>query len=155
MSNVGIFVDTTNIYRGLFNQYGRKLDYKKMLEYFADLGPAKHLAAFGVQIEKDSQKFITVLKHLGFFTHFKLVKAPTPEKREIKDCKVEFVLEVLKHTADLDIIVLGTSDGAYVPLVTHLMGLGKKVVIFGTVISAKLKTAAFSYIEITESLLEG
>ena len=56
-------MDVSNLYYSTVNKFdGKKLDYKAYLKYIEDLGKIKTAIAFGAQMNKEANGFITYLK---------------------------------------------------------------------------------------------
>jgi uncharacterized LabA/DUF88 family protein len=150
--NVGIFADIGNLYYCISKKFpGRKLDYEKYLQTskIDDDYTVLIAKAYGTQMNEEAQGFITCLKKIGYTTHFKTLQGLN--RRVHWDCQI--ALDVEKHIDRLDIIVLGTANPDFVPLVEWIKNKGRRCIIHAAGINKELK-AATSFYEIGEDLLE-
>ena len=157
MRRIGLFVDVGNLYHCLRKKYKGKLSYKKLFEYVADLGDIQIAIAYGAQIGKEAQGFINCLKQFGYETKFKQPRTFKIKADSIKrkaDWDVGIAVDIIRYLDQIDMVVLGTADGDFEPIVQYAREYGKIIVIIGTGISHELTHSADECIEIPESLLE-
>jgi uncharacterized LabA/DUF88 family protein len=66
------------------------------------------------------------------------------------DWDVGIVIDAIRTAASLDVIVLASGDGDFIPLVEYLKNQGKRVEVlsFGKTTSLKLKEAADEFIDL-------
>lgn len=153
MKKAGIFLDVSNLYYCLQKKYNRKLDYTKYLAYISELYEPSHIFAYVALKGNQNIGFIHALEKLGMNIRSKAVKEFTDGQRKC-DLDVEIVLDMVNTAPKMDICVLGTADGDLAPAVSWLSARSIDTVILGCGVSADLKTAAKSVIEIPHSLLE-
>jgi uncharacterized LabA/DUF88 family protein len=153
---IGIFVDTTNLYRTVHKKFKNKLCYDLYREKVTDLfGETELNLAYVMQIANEASGFIGCLRAAGFVTKTKRPLTFKVGDREIKRCNwhVEMLIDMFRND-DLDCVILGSSDSELLPLVKFLEEQGVKVVILASLIPKRLAEAASKAIEITEDLLE-
>lgn len=157
MNRIGVFVDVSNLYYCIKKKYnGRKLSYKKYLDYVKDLGTVVKATAYGCRINDEAKGFIFCLKETGFETKFKTVKTfsrDTGVQRKA-DWDVGIAIDIVRTIKEFDMIVLGTADGDLEPVVDWCMENAVDVIVVACGISRDLKKRATEFIEIPESLLE-
>ena len=157
MSNVGIFVDTCDLYRKVQRNFGRgsKISFDIFLDFIAG-GSWEIGVAYGMRSE--SQGFPNYLKVLGFTPKFKPPRVYEIGDRKIKKCdwNIMLVMDVIQGVDDhgLNTVVLGSSNGLLLPLVNYLRESGVEVIIVASGIPYVLRKSADSYCEITAEHLE-
>jgi len=158
---VGVFIDVSNLYYCIDKKFdGRKLDYKKYMDFISELGDIICANAYGAQIRNEANKFIYFLKSVGFNTKWKKPKFYVNRNdgqvqyRHKADWDVGIAVDIIKASDRIDILILGSADGDLKPLVEYMTSKSIEVVIFATKISRELKGCSTKYIEIPESLLE-
>jgi uncharacterized LabA/DUF88 family protein len=154
---IGIFVDVSNLYYCINKKFkGRKLNYQKYWDYIAPLGKIVVANAYGAQIKNQAAGFIYVLKKIGFKPHYYTPKSFTDHGRVTRkaDYDVNIVVDILENLEKLDLIILGSADGDFVPLIQKIQEQHKKIIVFACRISQDIKKLGELYIEIPESFLE-
>ena len=152
MKRIGLFVDVSNLYYCVSSKYNKKLDYSKLLNYIKDLGKIEAAVAYGAQMNNEANNFIKCIKEYGYDIRYKEPKSY--EKKRKADWDVGITVEVMTRSDEFDMVVLGTADGDFIPLVEHLLRQNKNVVVLASGISRELAEIATKAIEIPESLLE-
>ena len=149
MKRLGIFLDTGNLYYCIGKKFEkRKLDYRKYLDYLADLGEATRATAYGCQLNSEAVGFMHCLKQIGLQTKWKTVK------NHKANWDVGMAIDIVRMADRIDSVILGTSNPNLVPVVEYITQLGIDVIVVACGISKELKEAATDFIEIPESMLE-
>lgn len=156
---IGIYVDTSNLYHKIQRRFGAgsKLDYEQYLgKCQGDDRFISETIAYGMQINNEASGFISCLKMAGFRVKFKPPRIMTIGDREIKQCdwNVTIALDIVRVIDRLDVVVLGSSNTALVPLVRWIKERGVRVVILAAGVPNIFKEIADEVIEITEEYLE-
>jgi uncharacterized LabA/DUF88 family protein len=154
---IGIFVDTTNLYRTVHKKFKNKLCYDLYREKVEELYELSTVQiAYVMQIANEASGFIGCLRAAGFLTKTKRPLTFQVGDREIKRCNwhVEMLIDIFRNLNELEMVVLGSSDSELLPLVKFLEDQGIKVIILSSLIPKRLADAASKAIEITEELLE-
>jgi uncharacterized LabA/DUF88 family protein len=154
---IGVYVDTTNLYRTVNKKFKNKLCYDLYLEKVVALFEESTVnIAYVMQIANEASGFIGCLRAAGFTTKTKRPLTFKIGDREIKRCNwhVEMIIDMFRDIDELDCVILGSSDSELLPLVKYLKEQGIKVVILASLIPKRLADAASKAIEITEDLLE-
>jgi len=150
---VGIFIDTQNIYHSAKNFYGKNVDFGKLVSF---LNQDRNLIrAIAYVIKSDlSQKeimFYEALISKGIELRIKdIVILPDGSKKA--DWDIGIAVDAIRLSKFLDVIILVTGDGDFVPLVEFLKNQGNIVEIagFGKNTSVKLKEIADFYYDLDE-----
>jgi uncharacterized LabA/DUF88 family protein len=151
---IGVFIDTGNIYsRVNYKFQGRKLDYKKYLEFFEGLGTVSKAVAYGVQLNDDAHDFIQALRYVGFSPRFKSVKhqALIPKRN---NHNVGLTIDVVNMLDRFDMVVIGSSNAELIPTIRYCMDKGVDVIVFACSVPKVLRDICTRHIEVYEGLLE-
>jgi uncharacterized LabA/DUF88 family protein len=155
---IGIFVDVSNLYYCIGKKYrGRKLDYKKYFNYIREFGTVTVANAYGAQIDNQAEGFLHCLKRVGFSPRYETPKSFSENGVVTKKANydVKIAVDVLNILEDLDIIVIGSADSDFIPLLKNILASGKKAIVFACKISNDiLNLKDVTSIEIPESLIE-
>jgi len=133
---VGIFVDVQNMYYSAREMYSSKVDFGSILD--VALGGRKLIRAIAYVIragEIKEESFFDALKKAGF---------------EVSDWDIGIAMDTIELAPKLDVIVLVSGDGDFVPLVEHLrraIGCKVEVAAFGRSASSKLKEEADEFVD--------
>jgi len=157
LKRVGVFVDVSNLYLCLNKKFNKRLDYAAFLEYAIRDEELYRAYAYGAQMENEATNFMMILEDLGYTLKYKRPEVYFDGEKEITkaDWDVGITVDVLQLLPKLDVVVLGTGDGDFVPLVEHVKRTGTLVHVIGCNISHRLVQAADIVSEIEINLLEG
>lgn len=148
---VGVFVDAQNMYHSAKNLYHARLNFKKMLD--AVVGNRKLIRAFIYVIRTESgeeKAFFEALKKGGFEIKEKDLQI-FPGGMKKADWDVGMAIDAVILADKLDVAVLATGDGDFIPLVEYLRvskGLKVEVVSFGRSTSSKLKEVVDRFVDL-------
>jgi uncharacterized LabA/DUF88 family protein len=154
---LGVFVDVSNIYYCIGKKFeGRKLDYRKYLEFLDDLGDVVKAIAYGSQLNNEATGFVYALQQIGFQPKFKAVKSYRDGEnlRRKADHDVAIAIDIVQMLDRFDIVILGTADSDLEPVVHYCTQRGVDVITFACGISRDLKASSTKFFEIYEALLE-
>jgi len=156
MTNIGLFVDTSDLYHRIRRKFNGKLCYEAYYEEVSSWGTMQQAVAYGMQVSAEAGGFITCLRVAGFDTRFKRPKVMRVGDREIKRCDhgVSIAIDIVKTIDHLDTVVLGVSNPDYIPLINWVRDRGVKVVILASCVPRSLRDVADKVIEIDEEYLE-
>jgi len=150
---VGVFVDAQNMYHSAKNLYHAKVNFKKVLE--AAVGKRRLIRAFIYVIRTESgeeKAFVEALEKSGFEIKEKDLQI-FPGGMKKADWDVGLAMDAVILADKIDVAVLVSGDGDFVPLVEYLRiskGLKVEVMSFGRSTSAKLKEAADVFIDLED-----
>ena len=154
---IGLFVDVSNLYYCIANKFNkRKLDYARYYKYIQEIGHIEYAIAYGAQIENQAAKFLWAIQQIGFETKYRAPKAfsDNGKIRKKADCDLQIAVDIMSTINDIDLLILGSADGDFKPLLELARERGVGVVVIACTISHDLKEIADEAIEIPESLLE-
>ncbi|MEK7151168.1 MAG: NYN domain-containing protein [Patescibacteria group bacterium] len=141
---VGVFVDAQNMYHSARNLYKARVNFKKVLEQA--VGDRRLIRAFiyVIRTETGEEKaFIEALEKGGYEIKEKDLQVFAGGMKKA-DWDVGMAMDAVILADKIDVAVLVTGDGDFVPLVEYLrisQGLKVEAMSFGRSTSAKLKEA--------------
>ncbi|MBI4262707.1 NYN domain-containing protein [Candidatus Uhrbacteria bacterium] len=151
---VGIFVDTQNMYHSARNLHGGRLNFKAVLE--AALAGRKliHAIAYVIAAEaQEEESFFDALNKSGFAVKMKDIQTFAGGAKKA-DWDVGLAIDAVKFADKLDVVVLMSGDGDFVPLVHYLQenkGCHVEVVSFRKTTSQKLVEVADDFTDLGEN----
>src|SRR3989344_2377569 len=152
---VGIFIDLQNLYHSAKHLYQSRVNYRELIKELINGRQLIRTVGYVVKSE-------TALGEISFFE----AMTKTGVELRIKDLQifpggvkkadwdVGMAVDAIRMASMLDVIVLVTGDGDFVPLVEYLkLGLGKgvEVAAFGRTTSGRLRESTDTFIDL-ESL---
>lgn len=149
---VGIFIDVQNVYHSAKNLYNSRVNFQELLK---TLVAERHLiraVAYVVKSETalGEESFFEALRKTGLELRTKdLLIYPGGVKKA--DWDVGLAVDAIRMANFLDVVILVTGDGDFVPLVEYLKwGLGRQVEVaaFSRTASSRLKESADRFIEL-------
>ncbi len=151
---VGVLVDIQNLYYSAKVLYGKKVNFGQMMK--ASVGDRKLIRAiaYGIKTQEgQEEKFFEALEKQGFEVKTKDLQI-FPGGAKKGDWDVGIAVDAIKMSKSLDVIILMSGDGDYIPLVEYLQGTtGCRVegMAFTESSSNKLVEKLDSFINISES----
>lgn len=150
---VGVFVDVSNLYYSARVMYNRKVNFKAVLKEI--VGDRKLIRAIAYVIKAESpeeQKFFDALDSIGFEVKSKELQVFYGGHKK-GDWDVGIAMDTIRLAPKLDVVVVVSGDGDFIPLVDHLKSIGQKaeVVAFGRSASGKLREIADNFIDLDGS----
>lgn len=138
---VGVFVDVGNMYHSAKNLYNRRVNFQEILKT-ATAGRKLIRALAYVVVSKtlEEQTFFEALSKQGFEVKMKDLQVFVDGSKK-GDWDVGLAIDAIKSADKLDVVVLITGDGDFIPLVTYLKenrGCIVELLAFGETASAKL-----------------
>lgn len=169
---VGIFIDIQNLYHSSKNLYNARVNYKELVRALvagrqlirtmayvvkADMTepePAQKTgAASGTpRVMSGEAAFFDALKQTGIELRMKDIQVYAGGAKKA-DWDVGMAVDAIRMASFLDVVILVTGDGDFIPLVEYLKwGLGRQaeVAAFSRTASGKLKEAADIFIPLEE-----
>lgn len=151
---VGIFVDVQNLYHSSKNLYKSRVNYKELIRHI--VGDRELIRAVAYVVKSDTamgeSAFFDALEKSGLELRSKDLQVYADGLKKA-DWDVGMAVDAIRMSAFLDVVVLVTGDGDFVPLVEYLKwGTGRLVEIaaFSRTSSAKLREAADRFVNIEE-----
>ncbi len=152
---VGVFVDVGNMYHSAKNLYDANVNFKKILE--AAVAGRKLIRAVAYVVKSnstDEQGFFEALSSQGFEVKMKDLQI-FPGGAKKGDVDIDMAMDAIKSADKLDVIILVTGDGDFIPLVLYLKenkGCQVEVMAFGKTSSAKLVEQADDFVDIEKEI---
>jgi uncharacterized LabA/DUF88 family protein len=150
---VGVLVDASNMYHSAKNLFGGHLNYKEVLA--AAVADRKLIRAIAYVVKTEGEEevpFFEALSQLGFEVNIKTLQI-FPGGAKKGDWDVGLTIDAVKLSEKLDVIILVSGDGDYLPLVEYLQntkGCLVEVLAFRKSASSKLIEAADDFIDLSE-----
>ena len=151
---VGVFVDVSNLYHSAKNLYRSKVDFGQVLR--AAVGERELVRAIAYVIKADIEQekaFFDALGKSGFEVKQKDLQVFAGGAKK-GDWDVGMALDAIKIAPHLDVVVIISGDGDFIPLVSYLKenkGCRVEVVGFGKTTSGRLIEEADQFIDLDES----
>lgn len=149
---VGVFVDVQNLYYSAKNLYQAKVNFAKILEIAVSGRKLIRAIAYVIRAQNpEEQRFFEALDKQGFEVKMKDLQIFFGGMKK-GDWDIGIVMDIIKLSSKLDVVVLVTGDGDFVPLVEYLSNHGQfvEVMAFGESASAKLKEEANEFIDLSK-----
>ena len=151
---VEVLIDVQNLYYSAKNLYHSKVNFQEVLKQA--VAGRKFIRAFGYVVRTktgEEAPFFDALSKIGIETRVRDLQEFYGGAKKA-DWDVGIVIDAIRTAPGLDVIVLVSGDGDFIPLVEYLKNFGKRVevVAFGRTTSAKLKEVADEYIDLDENV---
>jgi len=151
---IGVFIDIQNLYHSAKNLYGGRVSYGDLLKHL--VAGRKLLRALGYVVKSDpatgEDAFFEALHKAGIELRIKDIQI-FPGGMKKADWDVGLAVDAIRVANMVDVVVIVSGDGDFVPLVEYLKwGLGRTVEVaaFGRTTSARLKESADSFVDLEE-----
>ncbi len=154
-TRVALFVDVQSVFYNARNLYGRKMDFKKLVEVTRadrELGLA---VAYIVQSpDVDQSNFISMLQHNGYSVR---QKTPGRHADGVPSVESSMAADIASQVRGFDAVVLVAGDGEIMDLAGDLSGSGVRVELFAFEqnVPDEARGASDQFVAIDEELLLG
>ncbi len=150
---VGVLMDVQNLYHSAKNLYKAKVNFGEILK--TAVSGRKLIRAFAYVVRTktgEERPFFEALTKLGIETRVRDLQEFYGGMKKA-DWDVGIVIDAIRTSPSLDVIVLCSGDGDFIPLVEYLKNQGKRVEIiaFGKTTSSKLKEITDEFIDLDKS----
>lgn len=149
---VGILVDVQNMYYTGKVLYKKKVSFKNILLEAASGRKLIRAIAYGVKTEEGlEEKFFEALESQGFEVKTKDLQIFAGGAKKA-DWDVGIAVDAIKMSRSLDVIVLVSGDGDYIPMIEYVQnttGCRVEVIAFKKSTSAKLIDVADDFIDLS------
>jgi uncharacterized LabA/DUF88 family protein len=147
---VEVLIDVQNLYYSARNLYGQKVNFGEVLK--TSVAGRKFIRSFAYVVRTktgEEKPFFDALTKLGIETRVRDLQEFYGGAKKA-DWDVGIVIDAIRTAQALDVIVLCSGDGDFIPLVDYLKNQGKRVEVaaFGRTTSLKLKEAADEFIDL-------
>lgn len=147
---VGVFVDVQNLYYTARNVYNARVNFTNILKDAVGERPLVKAIAYGIKADMpEEQKFFDALEKAGFEVKLKDLQSFYGGAKK-GDWDVGIVMDIIKMNPKLDVVVLASGDGDFIPLLEYLQVLGQRVelVSFGKSTSSRMRDLVDSYLDL-------
>ncbi len=151
---IGVLVDIQNMYYSARVLYKKKVNFKEVLKAAVAGRKLIRAIAYGIRtLEGLEKNFFEALQKSGFEVRTKDLQI-FPGGAKKGDWDVGITVDAVKLAEHLDVVVLVTGDGDYIPLVQYLQntkGCRVEVIAFSESASGKLTEAADDFTNLSEN----
>jgi len=151
---VGVLVDASNMYHSAKNLYGKRVNYKEVLKTAVAGRKLIRATAYVIKTETDEGiNFFEALHQQGFEVKMKDLQIFASGMKKA-DWDVGISVDAIKMAPKLDVLILVTGDGDYLPLIEYLQtttGCLVEVMAFKKTASAKLQEKADDFVNLSDS----
>ncbi|MEK7664713.1 MAG: NYN domain-containing protein [Patescibacteria group bacterium] len=147
---VEVLIDVQNLYHSAKNLYHSKVNFQEVLKQA--IAGRKFIRAFAYVVRTktgEEKPFFDALSKLGIETRVRDLQEFYGGAKKA-DWDVGIVIDAIRTSSALDVIVLVSGDGDFIALVEYLKNQGKRVEVmaFGRTTSLKLKEVADEFIDL-------
>ena len=151
---IGVLVDVQNLYYSARSLYHKKVNFENILKEAVGNRTLIRAIAYVVKTEEFKEKtFFEALERIGYEIKAKDLQIFYGGNKKA-DWDVGLAMDAIELAAKLDVIVLVSGDGDYIPLVQHLKrAFGCKVegMAFGKTTSSKLREEVDGFTDLDNS----
>ncbi len=150
---VGILLDVANLYHSAKNLFQARVSFKEVLARSVAGRKLVRAIAYVVRTETGEERpFFEALTHLGIEIKVKDLQVFYGGLKKA-DWDVGLSIDAVRLAPSLDVVIIASGDGDYIPLIEYLKNQGKQVevVAFGKSTSSKLKEIADDFMDLCES----
>ena len=149
---VGIFVDVQNLYHSARNLYNSRVNFKEVLKQA--VAERKLINAYAYVItspNKEEAPFFDALEKSGFTIKTKDLQIFAGGAKKA-DWDVGIAMDAIKMSSRIDVVVLVSGDGDYIPMVEYLQnsGVQVEVIAFSESCSHNLIEAADDFVDLSK-----
>lgn len=147
-------VDVSNMYHSAKNLYRKRVNYKEVLKETVAGRKLIRAIAYAIKTESEEETpFFEALSQQGFEVRMKDLQVFAGGAKKA-DWDVGIAMDAIKLAKNLDVIVLVSGDGDYLPLMNYLQsttGCLVEVAGFRQTTSSKLIEEADDFINLSEN----
>ncbi len=151
---IGVLIDVSNMYHSAKNLYKRRVNFKEVLKEAVAGRKLIRATAYVIRAEnKEENSFFDTLNQQGFQVMIKDLQVFTGGLKK-GDWDVGIAVDAIKLATKVDVVVLVTGDGDYLPLVSYLQnttGCLVEVMGFRQTTSSRLIEEADDFVNLSES----
>ncbi|MCK5320673.1 NYN domain-containing protein [Candidatus Parcubacteria bacterium] len=150
---VGVLVDVSNMYHSAKNLYHKRVNFKEVLKEAVAGRKLIRAIAYVIRTETEEETpFFEALSQQGFEVKMKDLQIFAGGAKKA-DWDVGIAMDAIRLANNLDVIILVSGDGDYLPLMSYLQnttGSLVEVVGFRQTTSSKLIEEADDFINLSE-----
>ena len=149
---VAVLIDVQNLYHSARALFQKRVNFKELLT--ASVGERQLIRAFAYVVRTktgEEKPFFEALTKLGIDMRVKDLQEYYGGMKKA-DWDVGLAVDAIKTSEIVDVIIVASGDGDYVPLVEYLKNQGRRVEVFafGKSASAKLKEEADEFVDLSD-----
>ena len=150
---VGVFIDVQNLYYSAKNLFQAKVNFGALLR---DLVAGRKLIRATAYVIRGPQSiddnFFLALEHQGFEVKAKELQVFAGGTKK-GDWELGLVIDAIKMSKNLDVVIIVSGDGDYVPAVEYLQysGVLVEAAAFSETASGKLREAVDDFTDISQN----
>lgn len=149
---VGIFIDVQNVYHSAKNLYRSRVNFQELIRTLVGGRQLIRSVAYVVKSEyvAGEESFFEALRKTGLELRTKDLQINVDGSKKA-DWDVGMAVDAIRMAESLDVIILVTGDGDFVPLIEYLKwGMGRQVEVagFSRTASQKIKEHADRFTEL-------
>ncbi|MFA4942551.1 MAG: NYN domain-containing protein [Patescibacteria group bacterium] len=148
---VGVLVDVSNMYHSAKNLYGKKVNFSEILTQAVADRKLIRATAYVIKTEnKDEMAFFEALSQQGFEVKMKDLQIFAGGAKK-GDWDVGITIDAIKLGDKLDVIILVSGDGDYLPVVSYLQnnkGCLVEIMAFRKTASSRLVEESDDFIDL-------
>lgn len=150
---VGVLVDVSNMYHSAKNLYHKRVNFKEVLKSAVAGRQLIRATAYVIRTESEEEThFFEALSQQGFEVKMKDLQIFAGGVKKA-DWDVGIAMDAIKMAEKLDVVILVSGDGDYLPLVNYLQsthGCLVEVIGFRQTTSSKLIEDADDFVNLSE-----
>lgn len=149
---VALFIDTQNLYHSARNLYHSRVNFTNVLKDAVAGRRLVRAIAYVITSEAgDEKNFFEALAKIGIETKTKDLQIFAGGAKK-GDWDVGLAVDAIKMAGKLDVVIIASGDGDFVPLVEYLKGTTQvEVISFGRSTSQKLREVVDDFIDMSEN----
>ncbi|MBI2582933.1 NYN domain-containing protein [Candidatus Azambacteria bacterium] len=147
---VGVLMDVQNMYHSAKNLYNSRVNFKEVLRAAVANRKLIRAMAYVIRTESGEEKpFFEALTRIGIEIKEKDLQI-FPGGMKKADWDVGLAVDAIRLAPQLDVIVLVSGDGDFLPLMEYLKNQGRQVevIAFGKSTSGRVKEAADDFSDV-------
>lgn len=150
---VAVLIDVQNFYHSAKNLYQKRVNFKEILK--TAVGNRQLIRAFAYVVSTESGEesvFFEVLQKMGIEIRVKELQIYYGGLKKA-DWDVGLAIDAVRLSNSVDVIIIMSGDGDFIPLVGYLQneGVQVEVMAFGKSASSKLKEEADAFVDLCEN----
>ncbi len=147
---VEVLIDVQNLYHSARNLHQARVNFQEVLK--TSISGRKFIRAFAYVVKTktgEEKPFFDALKNLGIEMRVKDLQEFYDGQKKA-DWDVGIVIDAIRTAPGVDVVILCSGDGDFIPLVEYLKNQGKRVevVAFGKTTSSTLKEVADEFTDL-------
>ncbi|MEX2007990.1 MAG: NYN domain-containing protein [Candidatus Spechtbacterales bacterium] len=150
---VAVLIDVQNLYHSAKHLHQRRVNFKEILDYAVGDRQLVRAFAYVVRTESEEEKqFFDILHTMGIEIRVKDLQIFYGGLKKA-DWDVGIAVDGIRLANRVDVIILMSGDGDFIPLVEYLKNQGTQteVMAFGSSASSRLKEAADDFLDLSDN----